>query len=323
MTRPTASKIFCCAILFAAAIATAQTFPTKPIRLIVAFSAGTGSDFFARTVGQALGEIYKQQVVVDNRPGAGGLIGGTLVANSNPDGYTLGLASTSHVVGPLLQKRPPYRPIEDFAPVAQLASVTSVLVVAPNVPAKNVQELIALAKAKPGTLNYASVGTGTAAHLSAEIFNRAAGINVAHIPFKTIADVFAGMVTTQVHYLVFVMPAVTPMLKDGRLRALSVTSATRSAALPDVPTVREAGLPAAESETMFGIVAPAAVPKNIVEKLHKDVVAILRRPETTARFDTQGAVPTVDTTPEAYGKRLKADYERYGKLLKDIGIEPQ
>ena len=312
--------------VFAIAIpasAYSESYPSRPIRLIVPFSAGVSSDFMARTVGQALTDIYKRQVVVDNRPGAGGLIGGTLVATASPDGYTLGLASTSHVVGPLLQKKPPYRPIEDFTPVAQLASVISVLVAAPNVPAKTVQELVALAKAKPGALNYASIGAGTAAHISAEVFNRAAGINVVHVPFKTAADVFAAMVTNQVHYLVFVMPAVTPMLKDGRLRALAVTGAARSTALPDVPTVSEAGLPAAEVDTIFGIVAPAVVPKGIVAKLHQDIVGILRQPETAQRFATQGAVPTVNTTPENYSKKLRADYERYRKLIQEIGLEPQ
>lgn len=306
-----------------ASTGSAPAFPTRRICLIVPFSAGTGSDFFARTVGQALTEIYKQQVVVDNRPGAGGLIGGTLVSKSGTDGYTLGLASTSHVVGPLLQKRPPYRPIEDFTAIAQLASVTSVVVVAPNVQAKNVKELVALAKSKPGQFNFASVGAGTAAHLSAEIFNRAAGIKVVHVPFKTIADVYAETLASQVHYLVFVMPAVTPMLKDGRLRALAVTSAARSEALPSVPTVREAGLPAAESDTMFGVVAPAGVPRNLVAKLHTDIVGVLRRPETRTRFATQGGVPAVDTTPADYARRLKSDYETFRKLVQEIGLQPQ
>lgn len=197
------------------------------------------------------------------------------------------------------------------------------LIVAPNVPAKNVQELVALAKSKPGQLNFASVGAGTAAHLSAEIFNRAAGIEVVHVAFKTIVDSYTETLASRVHYLVFVMPSAMPMLRDGKLRALAVTSAARNPALPDVPTMREAGLPAAESDTLFGVVAPAAVPRALIARLHADIVNVLRKPETRERFSVQGAQPAVDTTPDAYAKTLKTEYERYRKLLPEIGLKPQ
>jgi tripartite-type tricarboxylate transporter receptor subunit TctC len=311
------------ALALCAAAAVAQDYPGRPVRLIVPASPGTGMDFFGRTIGQALTDVYKQQVIADNRAGAGGLIGASIVAAATPDGYTLGMASTSTIISPLLQLKPPYRPINDFTPVALLASITSVLVVAPGVQAKTVQEFIALAKARPGQFNFASIGSGTAAHLTAEIFNRAAGIDAVHVPFKIVADIYTEMLASRVHYLIFVSPASIPMLRDGKLRALAVTSAKRNAALPDTPGVVEAGLPDAEVDTLFGIIGPAALPKAIVARLHSDIVKILQRPETRERFNRQGGEPAADTTPEDYARQLRAEYERYRKLLPAIGLKPQ
>ncbi len=311
------------ALVVCAAAATAAAYPERPLRMIVPASPGSGMDFFGRTVAQSLSEAYKQQVIADNRAGAGGLIGAATVAAATPDGYTLGMASTSTIIAPLLQLKPPYRPIEDFTPVALLASITSVLVVAPGVQAKTVQEFVAMAKARPGQLNYASIGSGTAAHLTAEIFNRAAGIDAVHVPFKIVADIYTEMLANRVHYLVFVSPASIPMLRDGKMRALAVTSAKRNAALPDTPTVVEAGLPGAEVDTMFGVLAPAGLPKAVVARLHADIVKILRLPETRERFARQGGEPAVDTTPEMFGRQLRAEYERYRKLLPAIGLKPQ
>jgi len=311
------------AFVFFSGTAMAAGYPERPLRMIVPASPGSGMDFFGRTVAQSLSEEYKQQVIADNRAGAGGLIGAATVASATPDGYTIGMASTSTIIAPLLQLKPPYRPIEDFTPVALLASITSVLVVAPGVQAKTVQEFIAMAKARPGQLNYASIGSGTAAHLTAEIFNRAAGIDAVHVPFKIVADIYTEMLANRVHYLVFVSPASIPMLRDGKMRALAVTSAKRNAALPDTPTVIEAGLPGAEVDTMFGVLAPAGLPKAVVAKLHADIVRILRLPETRERFARQGGEPAVDTTPELFAKQLRAEYERYRKLLPAIGLKPQ
>jgi tripartite-type tricarboxylate transporter receptor subunit TctC len=305
------------------AMPAAQPYPERPIRLIVPASPGTGSDFFGRTVAQALTEIYKQQIVADNRAGAGGLIGAQLIAAANPDGYTIGMASSSLLVSPLFQAKPQYRPIEDFSPIALLSSITSVVAVAPSLPVKSVQELVAYAKARPGQLNFPSVGTGTAAHLSAEIFNKAGGISAVHIPFKSVADVFTEMFAGRVHYMVFVAPAVTPMVRDGKLRPLAVTSKTRSTGLPDVPTVIEAGLPAAEVDTLFGVVAPARTPPAVIKKLHADILSVLQRAETKERFQRQGGSPAVDTTPEKFAAQLKTEYERYRKLIPEIGIKPQ
>jgi tripartite-type tricarboxylate transporter receptor subunit TctC len=302
--------------------AAAQPFPTKPIRVIVTTPAGSGADFFARVVAQGLTDTYKQQVIVDNRPGAGGLIGAGAIAQSTPDGYTLGIASTSHVVAPVLQLKPPYRPIEDFTPIALLTAIPAVVVASPTLPVKNVQDLIALAKAKPGQLNFASLGDGTAAHLQAEIFNRGAGIKVTHVPFKTVGDSHTAVISGDVHYLVYVVPSAMPLVK-GKGRALAVTGPRRSSALADVPTLRESGVAAGESETLMGMVGPAKMPAAIVAQLHRDVTAVLRASETRERFATQGGIPAPEVTAEQYGAMLKREYETYGKLIRELGLKPQ
>jgi len=305
------------------ASAAEQAFPSRPIRLLVTTSAGSGADFFARTVAQGLTEDYKQQVVVENRPGAGGLIGAGTIATATPDGYTLGIASTAHVTAPLLQAKPPYRPIEDFTAVALLTTISAVLVMNAGVPAKNVQELIAIAKGKPGQLNYASLGDGTAAHLQAEMFNRAAGINVVHVPFKTVGDAYSAALSGEVQYIVFLVPSAMPLIKSAKMRALAVTGKARTAALPDVPTFAEAGIPAAESEVLLGIVGPAKTPREMVTRLHRDIATVLRRSDIRERFASQGGVPTPDTTPDQYADLLKGEYARYRKLIAELGLKPQ
>jgi tripartite-type tricarboxylate transporter receptor subunit TctC len=196
-----------------------------------------------------------------------------------------------------------------------------VLVVSSQVPVRSMQELIAMGKTKPGTLNFASLGDGTAAHLSAEIFNFAAGLKSVHVPFKSVADSHSAILAGDVHYAVFLMPSSTPMLKGGRARAFAVTTKARSPALPDVPTVAEAGLAAAESETLIGVVAPANLPRELAARLSNDIVAVLKQPDTRARFAAQGAEPTIDTTPESYTARLKAEHDGYVKLLANIGLK--
>jgi len=307
----------------AMAQAPAGEFPTRPVRMIVPVSPGTGSDNMARVVARGLTEIFKQQVIVDNRAGAGSLIGSGIVAGAAPDGYTIGVAATSTIVAPLLQAKPPYRPVQDFVNIALLASIASVLVVAPEVPAKNLQEFIQYARARPGKLNFASIGAGSGAHLTPEIFNRAAGIQAVHVPFKNIADVVSAMRSSQVHYLMFISPASLPMLQDGKLRALAVTSPRRHAGLPDVPAVGEVGLRGAESESMIGIIGPAALPKHLVARLHADIVSVLRRPETKTQFERFGGEPAAETSRDAYAAKWKAEYELFRKLLPEIGLKPQ
>jgi len=307
----------------AGAQAPAGEFPSRPVRMIVPGSPATGMDNMGRVVARGLTEIFKQQVIVDNRAGAGSLIGSAIVAGAAPDGYTIGVASTSTIVAPLLQSKPPFRPVKDFVNIALLASITSVLVVAPEVPAKNLKEFIQYARARPGKLNFASVGAGSAAHLTPEIFNRAAGIQAVHVPFKNVADVVSEMRSSRVHYLMFISPASLPMLQDGKLRAFAVTSPRRYAGLPDVPTVGEVGLSGAEAETMIGIIGPAALPRHLVARLHADIVSVLRRPDTKMQFERFGGEPAAETSRDAYAAKWKSEYEIFSKLLPEIGLKPQ
>jgi tripartite-type tricarboxylate transporter receptor subunit TctC len=307
----------------AARAAAVGAYPERPIRLIISSSPGTGADYFGRIVAVALTDLYKQQVVADNRTGAGGLIAMQTLAGANPDGYTLGTASSSMMVVPLLYAKQPYNPATDFSPIALLALIPSVVMMSSAVPAKTVQELIAYAKPRPGQLNFASVGSGKAAHLSAEIFAKAAGIKAVHVPFKNVGDAWTEIFAGRVHFVVFVAPAVTPMMREPRVRALAVTTKARTSGFPDLPTVVEAGLPDAVVETPFGIAAPARTPRPIINKLHADIVTILKRPETAERFARQGGVPAVDTTPDSFATLIKSEYELYRKLLPEIGIKPQ
>ena len=318
-------EVFACALATIATTAHAAEakFPARPIRMIVASSAGTGADIFARVVAQGLTDLYKEQVVVENRTGAGGLIGGALAAQATPDGHALFMASTSTYVSPLMQVKPAYQPLQDFAAVAQVAAVTSVVLVNAGMPVKSVKDLIALAKTKPGALNYSSVGAGTAAHLSGEIFKRAAGIDVVHVPFKVVADMYTEVAAGRVHMMVFVVTSSLGFLKDGKVRGLAVTSATRSFALPEMPTVAEAGLPGAESETMYGFLTPAKTPRTLVNKLGADIITVLKKPDTKDRFERLGAQPTVESGPDAFDKYVRREYENFRKLIPAIGLTPQ
>ena len=317
------AKLLCIALALAATTASAQQYPAKPIRIIVPTAAGGTGDSLARFVAEQLTTSLKQQVVVENRPGAGGLIGAATIAQATPDGYTLGIASTAHVVAPLLQVKPPYRPIDDFTPIALLTSLPAVIVTTGSLPVKSVQELIALAKSRPGQLNYASLGDGTAAHLQAEIFNRAAGIKVVHVPFKTVGDAHAAVLSGEVHYNVFLVPSAMPLVKSPKARALAVTTKARSVALPDLPGIAEAGLPGAESETLVGVVGPAGMSREMVARLHRDIATVLRRPDTKERFASQGGTPTPEVSPHAYGERLKNEHATYRKLIGELGLKPQ
>lgn len=310
-------------VSFAAAHAADAKFPTRPIRMIVASSAGTGADIFARIVAQGLTDSYKEQVIVENRTGAGGIIGGVHAANATPDGHSLFMASVSTYVSPLMQAKPSYQPLEDFRAVAQVAAITSVVMVNAGMPVKSVKELISLAKAKPGALNYGSVGAGTAAHLSTEIFKRAAGIDVVHIPFKAVADMYTEVASGRVQMLVFVLSSSLGFLKDGKVRGLAVTSTTRNFALPDLPTVAEAGVPGGESETLYGFLAPAKTPRVLINKLGADIVTVLRKPDTKERFERLGSQPTTDTSPDAFEKYVRREYEMFRRLIPEIGLKPQ
>jgi tripartite-type tricarboxylate transporter receptor subunit TctC len=313
----------CLVALLGAGSALAQTFPNRPMRLVVPFPPGTASDFLGRTIGAALTDVYKVQVVVDNRPGAGGLVGTPLVLSATPDGHTIGLFGNPYLTSPMLQKKPPYDPFKDGAPIVQVAGIANIVGVTPHLPAKTLQEFIAYARARPGELNYASVGVGSIAHFGAEIVARAANLKTVHVPFKILADGWSDLFSGRVHFFVFAAPAAVPMVRDNRVRALAVTSPNRIPALPDVPTVAQAGLPAAEHVAWFGIFAPAGMAKSLVAKLAADITAIVRDPQTRQRFENQGADPITNSSPEAFMKLLRAENARFAKLIKEAGLELQ
>jgi len=301
----------------------AETYPNRPIRLVVPFPPGTASDFLGRTIGAALTDLYKVQVVVDNRPGAGGLVGTPIVLQATPDGHTVGLFGSPYLTAPMLQKKAPYDPFKDGAPLTQVAGIPNIVGVSNTLPAKTLQEFIAYARARPGQLNYASVGVGSIAHFGGEIVARAAGIQSVHVPYKILADGWSDLISGRTHFFVFAAPAAVPMVKDGRVRAIAVTTPKRIPALPDVPTVAEAGLPAAEHTAWFGMFAPAGTPKARINKLAGDLKTILREPQTKQRFLTQGAEPIDDSSPEAFMKLLRTENVRYAKLVKEAGLQLQ
>jgi tripartite-type tricarboxylate transporter receptor subunit TctC len=311
------------AILAASQNAMAQNYPSRPIRLVVPFPPGTASDFLGRTIGTALTDRYKMQVVVDNRPGAGGLVGTPIVLQATPDGHTMGLFGSPYLTSPMLQKKAPYDPFKDGAPLTQIAGIPNIVGVSNTVPAKTLQEFIAYAKARPGQLNYASVGVGSIAHFGGEIVARAAGLQVVHVPYKILGDGWSDLFSGRTHFFVFAAPAAMPMVKDGRVRAIAVTPPKRIPALPDVPTVAEAGLPEAEHVAWFGMVAPAGTPKALVNKLVADLNSVLRDPQTRQRLLTQGADPIDDSSPEAFMKLLRSENVRFAKLIKEAGLQLQ
>jgi tripartite-type tricarboxylate transporter receptor subunit TctC len=299
-----------------------QTYPSRPIRLIVPFPPGGSNDIVARMVATQLGERLGQQVVVDNRGGAGGVLGSDLAAKSPPDGYTLLLISVAYAFGPALYKNLPYDPERAFAPVGILGSGAAALTVHPSLPVNTVQELIALAKAKPGTLNYASAGVGSLQHLACALFMIQAGIDVVHVPYKgggpAMADVIAGQAQ-------IVMPSliqVVPHIKSGRLRVLGTSGTRRSAVLPDVPTISESGVPGYEAHNWWGILAPAGTPAPVVEKLHKDLTSVLSSRETEKRFETEGA-EVVRMTPAEFGRFISAELVKWSRVAREVGIKAE
>lgn len=309
-------------VLAAANAYAAESFPTKPIRVVVPFPPGAASDFLARVVGQRLSEAYGQQVVIDNRPGAGGFIGSQIIGKSNPDGYTIGLVGQPHLTNVLLREKKPYDPFRDFSSISLVASIPNVVVLGNGVAAGNLGELIALAKSRPGALNFGSAGVGSSSHLAAELFISAAGIKVAHVPFKSLSDVFSEMLAGRIHFYVFPLSAAMPMLKDGRLRALAVATPKRAYALPNVPTTAEAGWPQFQSDSWFGFIAPGAVPKKIIARLNASVVKILDQQDVREQFLKGGSEPA-SGPPEHFLKLQRSEYARIGKLVQDLGIKVQ
>jgi tripartite-type tricarboxylate transporter receptor subunit TctC len=308
-----------CVLLPAAVVA--QNYPSKPIRLIVAFPPGGSTDIIARIVGQKLGERLGQQVVIDNRGGAGGTIGTEIAARAAPDGYTLTMGTTStHVIAAGVYSKLRYDPLKDFAPLTLVASTPYLLVVNPGVKANTLKEFIALAKSQPGKLNYASAGTGTTTQLAMEMLKTAAGIDIVHVPYNGNGPANTATLGGQVQALFGSMPAVLAQAKAGRLRPLAVGTAKRSPSLPDVPTVAESGYPGFEASLWLGFFAPAGTPQPILKRLHSELVAIAQSPEMKEQFERNGA-ESATNTPAEFSKLVRTETEKYVKVIKAAGIK--
>jgi tripartite-type tricarboxylate transporter receptor subunit TctC len=301
-------------------IATAQSsYPTKPVRIIVPFPPGGGNDLLARLIGQKLGEMWNQAVIVDNKPGGNTIVGTEALARAAPDGYTLMLTSSSHVIIPSLLNLP-FDAIKDFTPVTTVSLSELVLAVNPEVPAKTVQELIALAKAKPGQLNFASGGSGNPNHLAGEMFNSMTGTKIVHVPYKGGGPALNDLVGGQVQMFFVASAVVLPFIKTGKLRALAISGDHRLAALPDVPTFTEAGLSNFDIGQWYAILAPAGTPTGIVDKVAADVAKVLAMPDVKEKLAAQGMDPYV-TTPAQLGDLMNKDLARYAKLIKSANIK--
>jgi tripartite-type tricarboxylate transporter receptor subunit TctC len=307
-------------VLVAPPQALAQAWPTKPIRMIIPFPPGGTTDILGRVAAQKMGEALGQQVVPDNRPGAAGNIGTELAAKAPPDGYTLLTAPGSTLtIHPSLYAKLPFDPLKDFAPVTVLAAVPNALVVHPSLPARNVKELIALAKSKPGQLNYASTGAGQSTHLSMELFKTMAGLKITHVPYKGSAPAVTDLLGGHVSLMFDNMPSALPHVKAGKLRALAVSTLKRSPVAPEIPTVAESGLPGFEVSVWFAVLAPAATPKAIVDRLNQILVKALQAPDVRERLLTQGAEP-VGNTPEQFTDLMKRDLVKWAKVVKAADI---
>ena len=298
-------------------------FPIKPIRIVVASSPGAADDFFARALGGELETFYRQRIVIENRAGAGGLIGNALLSRANADGYTLGMVGVTRIVTELVRDQPPYRALADIVAVAHVASITNVLAVTPAIPVRTAPEFAAYARLRVGELNYASLGIGSASHLAGELFTRALRIDSMHVPFRNLSDTFVEMVLGRVHYAVYTLPAVVSSVRDGRLVALAVMTPQRSPALPTVPAIAEVGLPEAQFDSWSGIVAPRGTPRRVVEQLHGDIVRGLRKDSVRKLFLRQGAESTPEGTPDGFMRMMQEEYVRYQEIVRVGGIRPE
>ena len=299
----------------------ADTFPTRPMRLIIPFPPGGGTDIMGRMVAQRLNDAFGMPVVVDNRGGAAGIIGTEMAARANPDGHTLMIGSVSTIcINPSLHKNLAFDPVKDLAPISLVASTPSLLVVGSTLPVKSVKELIALAKAKPGQLHYATPGSGSSSHLGTELFKQVAGINIQHVPYKGTGPAVTDLISGQVSLFITNMPSVLPMVKAGRVRALAVTSLQRSTLAPDLPTVAESGIPGFEVIVWYGVLAPAAVPKALLARLNQEVRKMSDMQDVKDKLALLGA-EAMSSTPEAFAQRIRDDLSKWGKIVRDTGAK--
>jgi tripartite-type tricarboxylate transporter receptor subunit TctC len=306
------------AALLSAPAAGADAYPSKPIRYLVGFSAGGATDVLARAMSPRLSERFGQQVVVDNRPGANGNLAADIVAKAPADGYTLLLGTIGILaINPSLYQKLPFDPLRDFAPVCQLVSLSNVVVAHPALPVNSMKELIALAQARPGQLTYATSGSGGTGHLAGELFKTMAKVDLVHVPYKGGAPALIDVMSGQVQTFFATVPTALPQIKAGRIKALAVTTAKRSVALPQVPTVAEAaGLKGYEADNWYGLVVPGHTPKDIIARLHDEFVAVLKIPEVQERLLAQGLEP-MPTAPEQFGAYIKSEIRKWARVVKD------
>jgi len=312
--------MLCLLFALATPVLHAQAWPSKPIRIVVPFPPGGPADLLPRLIGPKLTEAWGQPVVIENKPGAGGNIGMDMVAKSPPDGYTLVIGPNGNlVVNPHLYANLPYDVVKDFAPVTLIASFSNMLVVNPDVPAKSVSELIALAKAKPGSLSYGSPGTGSQPHLGGEFLKLTAGIEIVHVPYNGTAPALRDLLGGQISFMFAQTSAALPQIQSGKLRALGVASAKRSPQLPEVPTIAESGLPGFEAVSWYALLAPAGTPKEVVTKMQAEVARILQMPDVREKLAGLGGEP-VGNTPEQLTAMLRTESARYADIVKRANI---
>jgi len=312
-------SLVCLVALGFAAPASAQTYPSKPIRMIVPFAAGGPTDVIARVVAQKLSETWGQQIVIENLPGAGGNTGIAMVAKSPPDGYTILTVSTGFLVNPSMYARVPYDPIKDFAPITLVAASPNVVSVTPSVPAKTLKELIAVVNANPGKYSFAQPATGSTPHLVGELFKQTYAPDLVMVPFNGAAPAVTSTIGGHTPIAFTALPPAMAAIKDGKLRGLAVFASQRSSAVPDVPTNAEAGVPGLESDTLTGIVAPAGTPRPLIDKWRNEIANVVATEEIKQRLQTLGFAP-VANTPEEFGERIKSEIERWGKVVREANI---
>jgi len=307
---------------FPAAAQTATPYPTRAVRIVVPFPPGGGTDIISRTVAQKLNEVWGQPVIVDNRAGANGVIGTDLVAKAKPDGYTLGVVIANHGINPALYSKLPYDSLRDFSPVTLMAQYPYILTVHPSLPARSVKEFIALAKARPGALSYASSGNGSGPHLGMELFKSAAKVDIVHVPYKGASPANTDLLAGQVQVMFNNFLAAMPFIKSDRLRVLAVTTSTRSKVMPELPTLAESGLPGFDVKSYYALLAPAGTPPAIVTRIQGDTAAVLRIPAVNQRLSAEGAEP-VGSTPEALTKLLEAEIQKWSKVIREAQVKPE
>lgn len=299
----------------------AQNYPTRPIRWIVPVPAGSTTDMVTRLVGQKINEAWGQQVIVDNRPGGAFVIGSDVVAKAAPDGYTVGTLLTPHIVNPFVMKDLPYDTLRDFTPITLMVMVPGVMTMYPGVPANTLKEVIALAKSKPGSLNYGSPGPLTSGHLSMEMLKLTAGISITHIPYKGGAPAIADLIAGQIQFLISGPPGVLQHIKSGRLKAIATTAAKRSPGLPDTPTFAESGLPGFDTYEWYGVFGPGKLPKDVLAKLSQEIARIIKLPEMSEKLSVQGAIPVGNTSDE-FAAFVKREMDTWGKVAQQVGLKP-